>query len=141
MDHDFIRKFARDLPADQTPTTRVDDRDLGFTIVAQKQAFGVDFILYDITGEDCDGGALSWLEYGATSSHETTYDLSKAQPFLHGGVKWDGCSNWHFDEQDRVMIHGCRREDLTRIGEVMARCWDMAAEMLPNSNCKKEVKA
>jgi len=82
--------------------------DLGFTIVAFTDGdYMVDFHVYEI---DCEEGA---------------------EPYLHGHVKWDGCSNWHFDEQDRAMLHCCSREDLTRIGEVMAACWDWAAELCP----------
>ena len=56
--------------------------------------------------------------------------MDESEVYLHGIVKWDGCSNWHFDEQDRVMLHGCSREDLTNLGELMAKCWDYAKENL-----------
>ena len=52
--------------------------------------------------------------------------MEDADVYLHGSVKWDGCSNWYFDQQDRVMLHGCSRADLVNIGEVMAKCWDYA---------------
>jgi len=92
---------------------------LEFVVHATIQEHSVDFIVYEIEG---------WHE-GATAN---VYDVPtiNTEPYLHGTVKWDGCSNWHFDEQDRVMLHGCQRSDLTRFGEVMAACWDWTAELL-----------
>jgi hypothetical protein len=72
-----------------------------------------------------------WPIKGAMGSGDTTNDVTAAEVFLHGEVKWDGCSNWHFDEQERVMLHGCSRDDLTKIGAIMAACWDWTAELCP----------
>jgi HNH endonuclease len=35
---------------------------------------------------------------------------------------------------DRVMLHGCCKADVQRFGDVMALCWDLAAEMCPAWN-------
>lgn len=60
------------------------------------------------------------------------YDIEKAALYCHGSVKWDGCSDWHFDEQDDCMLHGCSQQDLLNLGIVLARCWDWTAELLDN---------
>jgi len=110
---------------------------LRFTVVAitkPRDVGHVDFEIYEIEGwtSDSEPKLPLWPILGATSNIELTEDLCKAERFLHGSVKWDGCSNWHFDEQDRVMLHGCNRLDLLRFGAVMAVCWDWAAELCTN---------
>jgi|688.fasta_scaffold819497_1 hypothetical protein len=89
---------------------------LQFVVHATVQEHSVDFVAYDIEGF-----------FGARLDAPA---INESEPYLHGTVKWDGCSNWYFDEQDRVMLHGCQRSDLTRFGEVMAACWDWASELL-----------
>jgi hypothetical protein len=95
--------------------------ELLFVVHASLQGPSVDFVVYDIEGwrhSDCGRDAPS---------------INESEPYLHGNVKWDGCSNWYFDEQDRVMLHGCNKSDLLRLGQVMAECWDWAGELLgPN---------
>ncbi len=49
------------------------------------------------------------------------------KPDLTGWVKWDGCSNWEVDGY----FHSCSRAELEQLGQVLARCWDWAAELLP----------
>lgn len=102
--------------------------DLGFTVVAKRvETYLVEYAVYRIYGRESKG-ELYWPA-SDKSNDDITNDLAKAEIFLHGEVKWDGCSNWHFDEQDRVMLHGCSREDLTEIGEIMGICWDWTAEL------------
>lgn len=99
----------------------------GFTVVAEPHSHHVSFTIYEIVGwsEGTVPGVFDVPEW------ENALDLADAEVYLHGDVKWDGCSNWHFDEQDRCMLHGCSRGDLQNLGEVMAQCWDWAAELLP----------
>lgn len=104
--------------------------DIGYTVVAEAHSHHVSFKVYEVFGTDSNGIVL-W-KASDTFGNAPCDKLEDAEVYLHGDVKWDGCSNWHFDEQDRVMLHGCSRGDLTNIGEVMARCWDWTKEVLPN---------
>ncbi len=111
--------------------------DLNFTIVAKPDTHHVDYAIYQIAGIDVTvvNGKLQNGEVSYESkdnNNEHTYSTEAARVFLHGSVKWDGCSNWHFDEQDECMIHGCSRSDLSRIGKVMALCWDLTEQLCPN---------
>ena len=106
--------------------------DLRFTIVASPHDYWVDFKIYDIVEAHDDGKSFSWPRIGAEHGMDVVTRLDWAEPYLSGGVKWDGCSNWQFDEQERCMLHACYREGLLRLGEVMARCWDWTAELCPN---------
>jgi hypothetical protein len=112
---------------------RQDWKDLGFTVVAVADNYRVDYVIYDIEGEDTEGTVL-WHRKGSDSHPDWVETIEEAEPYLHGTVKWDGCSDWSFDEQDRVMLHGCCRADVSRFGEAMARCWDWTKELCPHWN-------
>jgi hypothetical protein len=125
---------------DATPEKHVrHDSKTGFTIIATSFEHHVVFVLYDMIGVfEGDDSNLAWQKIGAVSSPDPVYRsdfpdvlsaLAQAEIYLHGSVKWDGCSNWHFDEQDRNMLHGCSRRGVQRLGDVMALCWDWSAEL------------
>ena len=103
--------------------------ELGFTVVAVSYSHHVEFTVYDVVSM---GDEPWWPRKSAMSSMDITNVLAEAKVYLHGSVKWDGCSNWHFDEQDRVMLHCCTRDDLLRLGNVLAWCWDKTAMMCPS---------
>ena len=104
-------------------------QDIRFTVVASvPDEYQVDYRVYEIVGTRADGRPL-WQDATASHGPAPIETLEKAELFLHGFVKWDGCSNWHFDAQDSLMLHGCSREDLTRLGEIMAQCWDWTRDL------------
>ena len=115
------------------PSTRLIKHlpELDFTIVAVTHEYRVDFKIYEVIGlaEGATLGVYDVPEFYTTENDRLTESIQEAELYLHGEVKWDGCSNWHFDEQDRVMLHGCARQDVLRFGEVMAACYDWAAEI------------
>lgn len=110
---------------------------LRFTVVAEPHDCHVNYTIYDIEAWN-EGSTPNvfdepmWQRAGSTFGPDPVAALAEAEPYLHGEVKWDGCSNWHFDEQERGMLHGCRRSDVLRFGEVMALCWDWTAELCPD---------
>lgn len=110
--------------------------DLWFTVVAEPGEYSVDYTVYDIVGflegetQDVYDQPV-WAKSTATGNTGETDTLDQAEVYLHGSVKWDGCSNWYFDEQDRGMLHACQRVDLQRFGDAMALCWDWTAELCP----------
>ena len=99
-----------------------------YVCVSKATEHVVDFDLFDVVAfvEADDGTERPIFEEGL----KHVYDRDDAHRYLHGWVKWDGCSNWHFDEQDRLYLHGCDRHDTTRWGEAMGRCWDWAQDLL-----------
>jgi hypothetical protein len=112
------------------------DHDLGFTIVADPHEYTVDFKVYEMQSTVMPGPNGSvfsclWNRAGAGAVPDHCDKLEDAEVYLHGNVKWDGCANWHFDEQDRVMLHTCGREAIMHISAVMALCWDWTAELCP----------
>jgi hypothetical protein len=102
--------------------------ELGFTVLAVAYEYRVEFKAYEVATE---GGDPWWPRKSAMSSMDLTSVLAEAQVYVHGWVKWDGCSDWYFDAQDDVMLHGCTRHDLKRIGDLLTWCWDQTAKLCP----------
>lgn len=96
------------------------------------------FKVYRIVGEYVterhpDGTTTSYERgYQRANSHRSpdpVEHLAQAEVFLHGGVKWDGCSDWHFDEQEDSMLHFCGKEEAGAIGTLLCRLYDWAREL------------
>jgi hypothetical protein len=111
--------------------------ELQFTAVAVDHEYYVEFTVYEIAGWT-DGERKGiydvplWQKAGSHMSPDPVDSLRDAEVYLHGSVKWDGCSNWWFDEQERgCVLHGCSKDDLLRIGNIMAACWDWTSEICP----------
>lgn len=103
--------------------------DLWFAVTAEPDEYWVEYKVYTIFGLPVNGAPPVYAKDCAPAD-----GIKDADVFLHGRVKWDGCSDWYIDEQeDDSMIHSCSRDGLTRIGEVMARCWDMTKELCPKA--------
>lgn len=102
-------------------------RDLDFYVVATPYSHRVSFVIYEVVGYT--DGAPCFSKKGS-SAFDPVATVEEAEPFAHGDVKWDGCSDWHFDECDRNMIHGCFRRDLVNVGLLLGECWDMAETIL-----------
>lgn len=82
-----------------------------------------DFAVYQFT-RYVDDGTIVYLD----KDDRHVSRLSEAAVFLHGTVKWDGCSDWHIDECERCMLHFCERGHLGLISDILTRCWDLAAQ-------------
>lgn len=97
--------------------------DLGFSAaVMEVKDFAVEYAVF----ESCVQPDNSVFYSGASGKTES-YSV-EAVPEFTGQVKWDGCSDWKFDSY----LHGCGRDNLLAVGQVMAECWDWTAELLPN---------
>lgn len=104
------------------------------TIVASVENYYIDFLVYkhDCTIKDSAGVLTPQYHKKDSPCYPTPVEtIEESEPYLRGFVKWDGCSNWYFVQQDRCMLHGCSREDLLWHGKIMALCWDFTMETLP----------
>lgn len=110
--------------------TTVELRELGYVVVySNYENVALNFRLYAIECEDEDGNVL-FHEDAQDSWPSPVRDISKAELFAHGDVKWDGCSNWSFDASERVMFHQCTRKGLEDFGKLLTTCWDIAKKEL-----------
>lgn len=118
-----------------TKPFQYDVPELGFSVIArQLNSSVITFDIYNIIYQD-PIGRIYWQDAKSTESID---DISKAGRFLTGDVKWDGCSNWSFDDQETCMLHFCSRNELENVGKIMAYCWDIAEQWFPNFWGKRE---
>ena len=91
----------------------------------------MDFKVYPISAVN-DDGAYEYRRKDADCGMDFSQNgLEDAQVFVHGNIKWDGCSNLWFDEQDTgTMLHFCGRSSIDDFRELMKRLYDLAAEVI-----------
>ena len=106
--------------------------DLKFSVQAFPDTHSVEFNIYDHLSKQSDGLFTLGYLYGDCMHNSDT--MNTAPIYAHGEVKWDGCSNWYFDEQDRVMIHACDKDDLLRLGKILAECYDWTSQLCSHWN-------
>lgn len=56
----------------------------------------------------------------------------KGEMFLHGSIKWDGCSNWSFPT--KVMLHFCRRAETQTISPLFDLLYSIAKAEIPRAD-------
>lgn len=105
--------------------------DIGFSVVVEPDTYHVKYTVYDHEAYDMEDNPM-FTRAGSTSGPDPVETIEEAEPYLHGEVKWDSCSNWYFDEQDRVMLHGCTKKDITRYGDILGRCFDLTKDRIPD---------
>ncbi len=106
--------------------------DMGYAVIAEPKEYSVDYRVFKILGHQQGNapGVFDVPMYGNDLETRTT-DIEQAEAFMSGFVKWDGCSNWDFEDNERCMFHGCDEGDLLNFGRVMAECWRLTADLLP----------
>jgi hypothetical protein len=74
-----------------------------------------------------DNGSLVF-QYMDDGRVEYAEDMKKADVYLYGSVKWDGCSNWMYPEcENRWMLHFCSVEEAKLVAQVMDAAYKIAA--------------
>ena len=105
--------------------------DIGFTVVVSEASdYATHFDIYEIILALPDR-TPNWQRKGS-NSFDPCDKIEDSKRYLHGHIKWDGCSNWCFDDQDERMLHFCDLKDMQAISKVMERCWAWASELCPN---------
>lgn len=92
----------------------------------------IDFEVKKIIAEDDD---LYFTIKDAICNMDTTSKFEDGEMFLSGTIKWDGCSNWNFNDK-KVMIHFCGRKDATSIGRLIDHLYQITKECLPKYDIK-----
>lgn len=107
--------------------------ELEFTVVATPDKYVVDFAIYDHEGMDINKNPL-FHRKGSVCQPDPVNTFEESEPYITGSVKWDGCSNWNFDENDRAMLHGCDKKDIVRFGLILGECWEWTNDLCENWN-------
>ena len=104
--------------------------EYNFTVIANAYEYHVEYTIYDHEETEDDGPM--YHKKDSDYYPDPVENVEDADIYMHGYIKWDGCSNWYIDEQDRGMLHGCTRNDCKRAGDIIARCWDLTRALCKN---------
>lgn len=110
------------------PENLVHFQDIGFSVVHEARTALVDFYAYQIVGNAEDGSYL--YQRKGSDCLDPVADIEEAEVFVSGAVRWDGCSDWRFDEQDRCALHACSYQELLDWGELLGRCHELTKELI-----------
>jgi len=116
----------------------------------EKVKFSIERRLEDLNGlggfHIRAGGSSTWMDYEVrilvlhddgegeplkfqNANNDITLDPEKAEIYLYGDIRWDGCSHNNFTNY----IHGCSRQEMTRLGRLFETIFDIAMEIMPGN--------
>jgi hypothetical protein len=104
-----------------------------WAIVADAESHWVGFQVYKCIGREIVRGKPGrpfFNRDGYTSSPDPVFELSEAQTFLGGTIKWDGCSDWMFND---TPIHYCSMDSAKELGALMEWLYEIAEELMPET--------
>jgi hypothetical protein len=127
-------------------------KGIGFYVMAEAQEHWMDLKVYEFSicrspgDPEWDGQSpvipgkpplgFVFPRKGAISGTDSVETTEEAQVYLSGSIKWDGCSNLYFDEQDSIegtkcSLHFCGKQEAMNVGVLMGRLYDLAAKIIP----------
>ena len=119
-------------------------KDIGYVAVLELPKpwdtggyYGMDFRVYKA---DFSNDGVPIYTEASEPVDIPTDDIAKARVFASGTVKWDGCVNFKFDEQENCMLHCCSQQEVLDIGTLLGRLYVLAAKMVPNNDFEDELK-
>jgi len=102
--------------------------DIGYTIQAEYKEHVINFIVYrNMTYGLSEDEPVSWLKKGGGWQEETSI-IEEAEDYVHGFIKWDGCSNWEYSKDTDIMIHFCGSNEAEFAAKVIPLCYKIASE-------------
>jgi hypothetical protein len=111
-----------------------DDLDLaGYLIRARPSSLyksgdsilSLDVEVYEYWNVDDDTGTTMHFK-----PRECEPDINKAEIYIRGFIKWDGCFDLDFRERG---LHFCGKKHACRLGALMEGIYQLAVEMMPEN--------
>jgi len=101
----------------------------GFRVVFSYLEHWTDLKVYKIAGRDLDDDRASFDRAGAMNSSDLVYDIEKAETYLEGYIKWDGCS-----ELDQGCPHWCGPRDYKQHIALLEHLYRRSQELMARGN-------
>lgn len=98
-----------------------------------EQASTVHFVIFDPCGFGDDGPVLQ--DVRASSSPSPTDDIGRAEWVAAGGVRFDGCANFYWYHDDKVMHHMCGWRGFQQLAQKWQVVYALAAKLVGNDDC------
>jgi len=87
----------------------------------------VSFKVYKVYGLDKKTNTYLWEDKRDNTGVSPTGNLKYAAVYLSGSIKWDGCANLYFDEQnDDTMLHFCGLNDALALAPLLREMYSIA---------------
>lgn len=117
----------------KTAPSQVFEKFLIFSDFVYGHQSSLDFLVVQITGQQHPGNENVYERYGDGPTDEGTLDPADADIFLSGNIKFDGCSNWDFEDLSKhdTALHFCGARHVAELGRLFAHLHEIAAERIP----------
>lgn len=109
-------------------TDRTRGNDGGHVVVWSATAYVFTFSAYEVIGTECYEPYDPLLPLAGATGPEETDDPAQARAALSGIIKWDGCSEFTFEENH----HWCEAWDYAAFMILLAWLHNKAATIIPS---------
>lgn len=93
----------------------------------------INFEVFRVVGVDGDGTRQVYEHKDWKCSGDETEDIDDAHPYVHGTLKWDGCSHVNFGRGG--YIHGCNADfDFAEPSEALRLAFTFAREQMSHTD-------
>jgi len=109
--------------------------EIDYYIVISKESeedVFVSFKTYQIVGRTFEPEVIHYFylkDY--KSSDDITTNINEAQIYASGTLKWDGCMDMQFDEQENVQLHFCSKQDAKGVGILLSSIYEESITLIP----------
>lgn len=78
-----------------------------------------------------DGSTFKQFVDGSGVTDAYVDDDARASVYASGSLKWDGCINFKFDEQERCCLHFCGRSHIESLSRLLPWLYDVLGPLIP----------
>lgn len=107
--------------------------DLGFGVrywpTKGAEQHVIDFEVLEVFSE-LGEGRFEWMGPDDKGPNPVE-DAHAAKVYCSGHLKWDGCMNMRFDEQEQCMLHFCGKDAAGNIGRLLERIYEQLGPLIP----------
>lgn len=107
--------------------------DLGFYVILDIQDYVMDFKVYPAHRWVSAEGEGIGFTLKDSPGFDTTDNIEEASVFVEGSIKWDGCIDFTFPEQDDCALHNCGLKDFKRCFNDLFEMLYERAKSIPNA--------
>lgn len=101
---------------------KIDYEDMDYTITYEIIPSVIKFNVY----KHCKTDQGIFYQNKESSSGPDLAEFEKAEIYISGSVKWDGCSNWDFEPDSETLVHFCGLDDAEEMLELFKRMYAIA---------------
>lgn len=107
--------------------------DLWFSVIYRVSDYSVDFECYQWMYV-YEGAPHYELEYSGDGAASAVSDIDKAETYLTGMVKWDGCSHFYFGGKEKDgYIHLCGKNSVEKHRKIIETIYQKCGSLMKKS--------